>query len=357
MGARVVNPLAGVLFVPPPAFPSQRTHRLWLALDRHRWPTPWLFSLALHLLAMILLGLAFRMPPPRGVPVGLAAAFSIATDGQDRFDDEAGAQDSAVMPGGGSAERSEPATANRPAAALQQLLGGPAPADPTSALPAAVASLGSAALEGGGVGRAGGAGQGTGRGPGRGGFDAGRTTTSIFGVPGEGYKFVYVFDRSGSTGGPRNTLAAAKAELIASLRGLESTHQFQIIFYNDRLSIFSPTGPGRLVFATEQNKELARRFIGSITSDGGTRHEEALLPALKMQPDVIFFLTDADDPKLLPQQLEKIHRRAGGIQINAIEFGIGPASKEESFMVRLARENGGRYGYVDVTRLAPAAAP
>ena len=298
-----------------------------LALDRRGWPTAWLLSLSVHGLALVLLGLAFRMPTPRGIPVSLAAAFSLAQDGRDRFDDEGTLQDSAVMPDG-----SKPATAVDPAAALQQLLGGLAPADPTSALPA----LASAEPAAGGA-------QAVDRGPGagRGGFVAGRARTSIFGVPGEGTKFVYVFDRSGSTGGPRNTLGAAKAELVSSLEALGPTHQFQIIFYNERPSVFNAIGRGRLVFATEQNKELARRFIGSITPDGGTRHEEALALALKMQPE----------------QLESIHRMGGGVQINAIEFGTGQPSKEENFMVRLAQQSGGRYGYVDVTRLARVTGP
>lgn len=335
--------------MPPPALPSQRTHRLWLALDRQGWSAPWLASLVVHLLTLILMGVAFRLPPPRGVPVGLAAQFSLGRDSEERFDDEAGSPPT-VITASASAPPSQPDAPN-PADAVQQLLAAPAPADPTKALPSAVASLGAAALEGGGVGQAAGAGRGAGSGSGPGGFGAGRTQTSIFGVPGEGYKFVYVFDRSGSTGGPRNTLGAAKAELVASLNGLQSNHQFQIIFYNEHPVIFNPAGAGRLVFATEQNKELARRFIGAITSDGGTRHEEALVLALKLQPDVIFFLTDGDDPQLLPQQLERIHRRSGGTQINAIEFGLGPRSGQENFMVRLARENGGRYGYVDVTQL------
>jgi len=142
----------------------------------------------------------------------------------------------------------------------------------------------------------------------------------VFGIPGEGYKFVYVFDRSGSMGGSgRSALSAAKAELLASLESLEKTHQFQIIFYNDRPTKFNPTGnPDRLVFATERNKALARRFVASITAEGGTRHEEALIAAIKLQPDVIFFLTDADEPKLWPDQLARIHRMAAGITIHGL---------------------------------------
>ena len=132
---------------------------------------------------------------------------------------------------------------------------------------------------------------------------------------------------------------------------MDTVHQFQIIFYNERPVLFNPTGtPGRLAFATEGNKAAGDRFIESVAAEGGTAHEEALKLAIRLQPDVIFFLTDADDPKLTPAQLEKIRRLAAGIIINAIEFGPGPKPAEASFLVGSARQNGGGYAYVDVSQ-------
>jgi hypothetical protein len=182
--------------------------------------------------------------------------------------------------------------------------------------------------------------------------EGGKGRTSLFGIVGEGYKFVYVFDRSGSMGGEgRESLRAVKAELIRSLKHLDSVHQFQIIFYNERPVVFNPTGtPGRLAFATDENKQRAARFLDTIVADGGTDHEAALRLAIRLRPDVIFFLTDADDPKLTSAQLAKISRLAAGIIIHAIEFGPGPKPKEESFLAALARQNGGKYAYIDISK-------
>lgn len=184
----------------------------------------------------------------------------------------------------------------------------------------------------------------------------GKGRTSVFGLPGEGYSFCYVFDRSASMGGSgRSPLATAKSQMIASLNSLEKNHQFQIIFYNQTPMRFNPLGnPNDLFFATDRNRKLAMNFIQSITADGNTDHEPALLLAINMQPDVIFFLTDADDPQLTPSQMRKIRSRAQGIVINTIEFGVGNQQNPDNFLVRLARENNGQHKYVDITKFGTA---
>lgn len=184
----------------------------------------------------------------------------------------------------------------------------------------------------------------------------GQTQTGVFGVQGVGSKFVYVFDRSGSMEGFRGRpLAAAKRELIASLQSLTSTNQFQIIFYNERPQVFNPF-PQRapqLMFGTERDKDLAAGFVRSVVADGGTRHMDALKMALNMKPDVIFFLTDADEPQLSADDLADVQKwnRYAGASINTIEFGSGPYRGDYNFLVKLARQNGGQHVYVDVSQL------
>jgi hypothetical protein len=178
----------------------------------------------------------------------------------------------------------------------------------------------------------------------------GKARVTLFGLTGEGYKFAYVLDRSASMGGSgREALKVVKAELLESLKALDDVHQFQIIFYNEKPAVFNPSGMrGRLAFATEENKERAVRFIRSIVADGNTRHDDALKLAIHTSPDVIFFLTDGDDPKLTRSDLDRIRRMAAGITIHAIEFGTGPKPAGKSFLAVLAEENGGKYTYVDI---------
>jgi len=69
---------------------------------------------------------------------------------------------------------------------------------------------------------------------------------------------------------------------------------------------------------------------------------------------VIFFLTDADEPRMTAGQLAHVVRTNQGASINAIEFGYGPQTDADNFLVKLARQNGGRHVYVDVSQLPSA---
>jgi Ca-activated chloride channel family protein len=173
----------------------------------------------------------------------------------------------------------------------------------------------------------------------------------VFGVEGRGNKFVYVFDRSASMEGP--LLAAAKRQLIDSLSALTGVHQFHIIFFNHELQAFDITGGSRrIAFGSDRDKQLAANFVGGITAWGGTDRYAALKAALAFRPDVIFFLTDADDPMsdYELQDIQRVGERAGST-ICVIEFGRDRAPTSENFLQALARQNGGQYGYVNTARL------
>lgn len=183
-------------------------------------------------------------------------------------------------------------------------------------------------------------------------FTGSPATVSVFGVKGTGHRFVYAFDRSASMEGA--PLRAAKYQLIYSLESLDSIHQFQILFFHHRLSLFDITGgQQRIAFADDRNKRLAAEYCESISASGGTDREAALSKALDFQPDVIFFLTDADDP-MSHNEVRKIvelsERR--GTSINVIEFGTGPNPESENFLTQIARETGGQYGYIDTNHFS-----
>jgi hypothetical protein len=313
----------------------------------------WLASLVLHALLVIVLGyVASQQIHGTNAPADavLIASYTTSATEENFFDDERPAEIA------GTAEESasdspepEPDPSQAAQSGLEAIAQGTPPVDIESALPsAAMAAVNPGEAMTGiatGIGNMPGVSR---RPPGVRGLVA---KTHIYGVPGEGNTFVYVFDRSSSMGiGANSLLDSAKRELLASLDDLGEENRFQIIFYNQKPDMMKL---GRafsgLVFANDRSKELARRYVGSIIADGSTQHYDALMMALRLAPDVIFFLTDADEPDLRDAQFSQIHRLSGGrTSINTIEFGEGPAPRRENFLARIARENGGKYVYIDI---------
>ncbi len=317
---------------------------------------PWLLSSTLHSLAFVLLALSWRSlneQAPAAGGISLDASFLSSSSSAD----EAPSIQLDKPPSDGYYEDDEPVlfAEERPEAttggspALESLLNEQPAVSLAGVLPAASAEPGKGGWDA-GIASARDA---TGQPPPPNRLRGGYARTGVFGIEGEGHKFVYVFDRSGSMDGHGGApLASAKRELINSLADLGQTHQFQIIFYNEHPRLFNPSGTaGRLVFGTDQNKNLARRFVGSITAAGATRHVEALELALRMGPDVIFFLTDADEPQMTPRELAHIAQMNRGTSINTIEFGADGHPDSDNFIARLARQNGGQHVYIDVSRL------
>ncbi len=181
--------------------------------------------------------------------------------------------------------------------------------------------------------------------------------TGIFGLEAKGNRFVYVFDRSASMGEPDGQpLAAAKRELIRSIDELGDVQQFYVIFYNDRLHVFSPAGNrGRLVFGTEENRRAARRFVGAVRADGGTRHAEALAAAFRLAPDVVFLLTDADaKDDLTDAELERLSRLGSGSRCMVVQFG--DESQRSPRLAELSARCGGAYRILTLDADDPDAA-
>jgi hypothetical protein len=148
-------------------------------------------------------------------------------------------------------------------------------------------------------------------------------------------------------------LAAAKAQLLASLASLESVHQFHVLFFNHEVQLWDLTGgQQRLPFATDSNKRSAARFVQGVSAGGGTVRLTPLLRALALRPDVVFFLTDADDQMSTSETDDAIAAaRRNGTAVQVIEFGRGPQLQRENFLTRLAQGSGGAHVYVDVAQL------
>lgn len=144
-----------------------------------------------------------------------------------------------------------------------------------------------------------GAGSGTGEGVGADGGDG------FFGLPPLGRRFVYVLDRSRSMNHPHNTAAKTrfkrlKLELVRSVGGLSAEMQFFMVFFNDfPIGMPSPNP----VQATPRVQQHYLEWMSELKADGNTEPLSALQIALRMQPDVIYFLTDGSFTYRVEQEI------------------------------------------------------
>ena len=147
----------------------------------------------------------------------------------------------------------------------------------------------------------------------------------------------------------RYALDEAKAS-VESLAPKQGAKKFQIVSYNHDAKIFEN---GRLMDVTPANKRRALAYLDSVTADGGTDPLTALEKAIRLAPDVIFFLTDADEeiPPMVLARIRELRIRGRVGQIHVMEFGKPTGKRLHSFQ-KLADQNNGVYIFKDVTALA-----
>ena len=169
----------------------------------------------------------------------------------------------------------------------------------------------------------------------------GSGSAGFFGVAARGRKFVYVVDASGSMG-DGGRFQRARAELTRSLAGLESDQELYVIFFNDRtFPLYYPRRYRKMVSATERNKQRVEQWIQLSVADGGTRPRDAIILALSLEPDAIFFLSDGEfDPDTLVAVREKNEKN---VAIHTIGF---ENRQGEPLLEEMARQNRGSYRFV-----------
>lgn len=173
---------------------------------------------------------------------------------------------------------------------------------------------------------------------------------NIFGAQARGRTFAMVIDRSASMGEQGlGAIRAAADELAKQLDSLDEQQRVQVVAYHAAPSLLN----NNWLAATPENKHKLLTYLRALPAFGSTNHTAALTAALKLRPEVIFLITDGDDPGMDPGQLRIIRELARGrTSIHAIHFGRGTNEPPaEHFMRKLAADNGGNYVYVNADRL------
>jgi len=169
----------------------------------------------------------------------------------------------------------------------------------------------------------------------------GNRAANIFQIRARAKSVVYVIDRSVSMG-PNGKLAWAKEEFLSSLKQLPPETEFQIILFNRSVDVLTTARARGLLPATLENKFRIAKFLKSVLPEGGTQPVPALKRALALKPDVIFFLTDAEDMSQREVREVTLLNR-GHTAIHVVTFGDGDYGNLTSPLYLLAQNNRGGF--------------
>lgn len=173
----------------------------------------------------------------------------------------------------------------------------------------------------------------------------GPNAISFENIADNGTRIVYLIDTSGSMHN-NGRLDRAANQLKGSLRMLEPHQEFQVIFYGDRPARMRLRGGAKDLYqANVRNLQLASDEIDAVALGGSTNHLLALEDGLRLNPEVMYFLTDGKDASLTGGDLTRLLKRnRSGARIHVVEFASGePDSRDVTWLHRLASETGGKY--------------
>ncbi len=173
---------------------------------------------------------------------------------------------------------------------------------------------------------------------------SGRAATEFFGIGGYGQTFVYVVDASDSMN-DNGKFERARYELLHSIEQLKSDQRYFVIFYNEVAHPMDGDGP---LLATQDNLAKTTSWINQVEPTGGTNPRPALLLALTLRPDAIYFLSDGQfDPNVMlavrTRNRQNLRLKTRMIPIHTIAFFD---HKAEGLMRTIARNSGGEYRFV-----------
>ncbi len=158
-------------------------------------------------------------------------------------------------------------------------------------------------------------------------------------------RFVFVVDSSQSMnhkypGPAKSRLGRVKWELWQSIYRMSPEQKYFIVFFNTQAI---PMPADRLIPGGMEGQRPYIHWTARIRANGKTDPEDALLLALRLRPDVIFFLTDGE---FNYRAVRKVSEKNSGVTIHTIALGDNVG---ERFLQEIAERNNGTYRFIDST--------
>jgi hypothetical protein len=152
-------------------------------------------------------------------------------------------------------------------------------------------------------------------------------------------RIVYVLDRSVSMG-LCEALEVARRELSLAMEQLPASANVQVLVYNRRVRPLLVAANG-LHSVNPDTIARLRYALSEVTAEGSTDHLAALRAALALRPEMLVWLTDADDVKLAEVDgITKLNE--GKVSVHVVEFRHR-STTQETPLQRLANTNSGTY--------------
>lgn len=193
-------------------------------------------------------------------------------------------------------------------------------------------------------------GSGSGSGSGKGSFDAiaslgvagggGGKGVGFFGTRARADTVIFIVDMSGSMEGHR--FDRAVEELTHSLNLLQPSQKFFIFFYNGVTYPMLEQRNAKLLPATTGNRAKAIKWIKAFHAEGDTAPEDAIERALKLKPQMIYFLTDGEIPNTTRSTAQRFNAEHKTV-IHTIAFEYEGGAEQ---LRGIAADSKGKYRFV-----------
>jgi uncharacterized protein YegL len=130
-----------------------------------------------------------------------------------------------------------------------------------------------------------------------------------------------------------------KDHLNASIRGLPSGAEFNVILFSNGVQRLSPV----MITANTGTKLLVSNFVARLREGGSTNMKAAIETGLDTEAKEVMVLTDGLPTDSTPEDiLDMVESRNADDQRRVSTVGVG-ADQAKDFLKKLAEDNGGEY--------------
>ena len=167
----------------------------------------------------------------------------------------------------------------------------------------------------------------------------------FFGVKEEASRVVFVVDNSGSM--QRGRMETTLDELNYAVQRLKEGQQFYVIFYSDQAyPMYYPNSVDSMQPATRENKKKLAKWLRTVEICLGGRLLDAIEMASKLDPQVVFLMSDGD---IRSQRVMQSLTDTEAWDFRIHSFGMEVRTKQHAEnLAAIAQANEGAFTVVDV---------